>query len=177
MSLPCGKSGSGASLASRSVRQTPTSGTSFSPKPARARLFAPRKPARSFPPASARTTATTSSNRFFDRGQLPPTVASKGREPKGVGTRHLFDIVRSTLTCLGHCWFAVKQTSSPGRINLIDHEIDNHPGDRHVEPQRQRPARNETMLIESLVPSAAQRHDNQGHNGCCQDRMGSQQRE
>src|SRR5207302_10988019 len=48
------------------------------------------------------------------------------------------------------------RTENPGRTNprkleflrnfwdknLIDHEIDDHPGDRHVEPQRQRPARN-----------------------------------
>src|SRR6516164_1861926 len=178
MSLPCGKSGSGALSASRSARQTPTSGTSFSPKPARARLSAPRKPARSFPLGSARTTTTTSFNRSL---QIAPTVPRKGRERIGAGTRgtrHLFDMCRrATLTCLAHSSFAVKQTSSPGRINLIDHEIDNHSGDRHVEPQRQRPARNKTMLIKSLEPSAAQRHGNQGHNGCCQDRMRSQQRE
>src|SRR5215472_3238733 len=175
MSLPFGKSGSGALLASRSARQTPTSGTSFSPKPARARRSAPRKPARSFPPGSARTTTTTSFNRSL---QIAPTLPRKGQERKGAGTRHLFDMYRRvTLTSLAQCSFAVKQTSSPGRINLIDHEIDNHSGDRHVEPQRQRPARNESMLIKSLEPSAAQRHDNQGHNGRCQDGMRSQQRE
>src|SRR5215472_3100065 len=172
MSLPFGKSGSGALLASRSARPTPTSGTSFSPKPARARLSVPRKPARLFPPASARTTTTTSFSRFFSRGQIV------GKGESGAGTRHLFDVYRrSALTCLGHSSFAVKQTSSPGRINLIDHEIDDHSGDRHVEPQWQRPTGNATVLIKSLEPSTTQRHDNQGHNGCCQDRMGSQQRE
>ena len=53
---------------------------------------------------------------------------------------------------------------------MVNHEIYDDAGDGNVEPQRQGPARDDAVLVETLQPGATQRdddhgNDNDGENG------------
>jgi len=62
-------------------------------------------------------------------------------------------------------------------INLVHHEIHDHARDAYIEPQRQRPSRNQLVLVEFLQPSAAQRHQNHRYDDNGQNRVRNQNRE
>src|SRR5713226_1321155 len=74
-------------------------------------------------------------------------------------------------------WTALPRYQMDRRIDLINHQIYDHARHANVEPQRQRPPRDQPVFVEFLQPRAAQRNQNQRHNHNRQDRVRSQQRE
>lgn len=51
------------------------------------------------------------------------------------------------ISCLLH---RVQSSWASVRVNLIHHHVDDHARHAHIEPQRQRPPRNHSMLVEPL---------------------------
>ena len=65
----------------------------------------------------------------------------------------------------------------PRREPLVEHQIDEHPGDRDIEPDRDGPARDPCVPVPSTTKNRNERqnHERQGHKG--KENMGSQHRE
>src|ERR1700750_1597884 len=63
-----------------------------------------------------------------------------------------------------------------GRINLVKHKINDHAGDRHVEPKRQRDPRDASMSREVLAESAIESNDDEWNDHDREDRVRGQDR-
>ena len=61
--------------------------------------------------------------------------------------------------------------------NLIEHHVHNHARDRHIEPDRERPARDSSVPVVTLAQSADQRDDRKRRNRRRQDDVRDQDRE
>jgi hypothetical protein len=59
---------------------------------------------------------------------------------------------------------------------MVQHPVHRHAGDGDVEPQRQRPAGNASVLVEALAPGAIEGGEHQGNNNHSQDRVRAEQR-
>src|SRR5262245_50463910 len=65
---------------------------------------------------------------------------------------------------------ALWQTS----VKLIEHQVDDHAGHRDVEPDRQSPARDLSVKVESLLQRAGERHEDHRHDRDGQSRVRDQ---
>src|SRR5215216_4496664 len=60
---------------------------------------------------------------------------------------------------------------------MIKHQVDDYARDRYVEPHWKSPARNSQMARELAAKSAGERHDDEGHDYCRENRVRNQNRE
>ena len=68
-------------------------------------------------------------------------------------------------------------TASGRRIEPVQHPVDYHPGDRHVQPDRQRPSGDSSMLLVVTNPAASKSDERKRQYGSRQDDVGNQDRE
>ena len=66
---------------------------------------------------------------------------------------------------------------SGGPVEVVKHPVHNHPGHRHVEPKRERPASNSHVLLKLFGPGTVDRHQRQWNDTRGQDNVGDQQGE
>ena len=66
---------------------------------------------------------------------------------------------------------------SAREIEPVEHPIDDHAGDRDVEPERKRPAGDALMSLKASFEGARKSYQDQRHNRRSQDGMGDQDRE
>ncbi len=59
-------------------------------------------------------------------------------------------------------------------IKPIQHEVDNHAGNRDVQPDRQRPAGDAPMLVEAFAQGSYKRDDREGRHECGENRVGDE---
>ena len=66
---------------------------------------------------------------------------------------------------------------SRNRVELVEHEIDDHARYGDVEPERQGPACQTPVASPLRFPGPGQREQYQGHNHGCQNRVRDEDRE